>query len=73
MNHYLLFVYGVCFSLIGGAAFAMMWSNIMSLNMRPEPPKLKRKHPEAPGEGEEVMYVDLSRERLEDLYKQNDR
>jgi len=49
----------------------MMWSNIMSLNMRPEPPKPKRKHPEAPGEGEEVMYVDLSRERLEDLYKQN--
>jgi hypothetical protein len=70
MNHYLLFVYGVCFSLIGGAAFAMMWSNIMSLNMRPEP--VKRKHPEAPGAGEEVMYVDLSRERLEDLYKQNE-
>jgi len=69
MNHYLLFVYGVCFSLIGGAAFAMMWSNIMSINMKPEPPK--RKHPEAPVEGEEVMYVDLSRERLEDLYKQN--
>ncbi len=71
MNHYLLFVYGVCFSLIGGAAFAMMWSNIMSLKVQPEP--VKRKHPEAPGEGEEVMYVDLSRERLEDLYKQNDR
>jgi hypothetical protein len=42
----------------------------MSLNMRPEP--VKRKHPEAPGAGEEVMYVDLSRERLEDLYKQNE-
>jgi len=48
----------------------MVWSNIMSLNMKPEPPK--RKHPEAPREGEEVMYVDLSRERLEDLYKQNE-
>lgn len=70
MNHYLLFVYGVCFALIGGAAFAMMWSNIMSLNMTPEPPK--QKHPEAPDEGEEVMYVDLSRERLETLYKQDE-
>ena len=66
MNHYLLFVYGVCFSLIGGAAFAMMWSNIMSLNMKPEPPKPK--HPEAPKAGEEVMYVDLSKERLEKIF-----
>ena len=65
MNHYLLFVYGVCFALIGGAAFAMMWANIMSLNVYP---KSKSKHPEAPEPGEEVMYVDLSRERLEDLY-----
>ena len=65
MNHYLIFVYGVCFALIGGAAFAIMWANIMSLNMEPTPPK---KHPEAPEEGEEVMYVDLTREKLEDLY-----
>ena len=71
MNNFELLLYFVCFAAIGGAAFAMMWSNIQSINieMRPEPPK--RKHPEAPGEGEEVMYVDLSRERLEDLYKQN--
>jgi|TARA_B100001094_G_scaffold195888_1_gene189824 hypothetical protein len=67
MNHYVVFVYGVCFALIGGAAFAMMWSNIMSLNMKPEPPKPK--HPEAPEAGEEVMYVDLSREKLEKLYE----
>ena len=59
MNHYLVFVYGVCFSLIGGAAFAMMWSNIKSINddMRKPP---KPKHPEAPQAGEELMYVDLS-------------
>tara|TARA_R100001509_G_C4795021_1_gene191124 strand:- start:371 stop:613 length:243 start_codon:yes stop_codon:yes gene_type:complete len=69
MNHYLLFVYGVCFALIGGAAFAMMWANIMSINMKPK--VAKQKHPEAPQAGEEVMYVDLSRERLEDLYKQD--
>ena len=69
MNHYLVFVFGVCFALIGGAAFAMMWSNIMSIDMRPKP--IGKKHPEAPEEGEEVMYVNLSRERLEDLYKQD--
>ena len=27
-------------------------------------------HPEAPEPGEQVMYVDLSRERLESLYQQ---
>jgi len=68
MNHYVVFVYGVCFALIAGAAFAMMWANIMSLDMKPKP--VRQKHPEAPEAGEEVMYVDLSRERLEDLYKQ---
>ena len=70
MNHYLVFVYGVCFALIGGAAFAMMWSNIMSLNVTPK--ASKPKHPEAPEAGEELMYVDLSREKLEDLYKQTE-
>ena len=31
--------------------------------------KPKPRHPEAPAPGEEVMYVDMTRERLEDLYK----
>ena len=29
----------------------------------------KPQHPEAPKDGEEVMYVDLNRDRLEKLYK----
>tara|TARA_R100000030_G_scaffold48569_1_gene36621 strand:- start:404 stop:619 length:216 start_codon:yes stop_codon:yes gene_type:complete len=67
VNHYLIFVYGVCFSLIAGGAFALMWSNVRDINkMMSEP--LKPRHPEAPDPGEEVMYVDLSREKLEDLY-----
>jgi len=70
VNHYLLFVYGVCFALIGGAAFAMMWANIMSLDMKPK--AAKQKHPEAPEAGEEVMYVDLSREKLEEIFKKED-
>jgi len=68
MNNFELLLYFVCFAAIGGAAFAMMWSNIKSINddMRKPP---KPKHPEAPQAGEELMYVDLSREKLEDLYK----
>ena len=69
MNHYLVLVYGICFSLIGGAAFAMMWANINSLDIKPK--SKKQRHPEAPEPGEEVMYVDLSRERLEKLYEEN--
>jgi len=71
MNNFEVILYFVCFSVIGGAAFAMMWSNIQSINIEMRnPPKLK--HPEAPQAGEELMYVDLSREKLEDLYKQKD-
>jgi len=49
----------------------MMWSNIQSINIEMSKPP-KPKHPEAPQEGEEVMYVDFNRERLEDLYKQTE-
>ena len=69
MNHYLVFVYGVCFSLIAGGAFALMWSNIRDINRVMDQPKPR--HPEAPDPGDEVMYVDFSRDKLEDLYKNN--
>ena len=72
MNHYLVFVYGVCFSLIAGGAFALMWSNIRDINRVMDQPKPKSRHPEAPNPGDEVMYVDLSKERLENLYKSTD-
>ena len=71
MNHYLVLVYGICFSLIAGGAFALMWSNIQSINkIMDEPPKPR--HPEAPEPGDEVMYADFSRERLEELYSEDD-
>ena len=64
-------IYLVCFCLIGGSAFAMMYANIQSIwNTPPTPPKPR--HPEAPQAGEEVMYVDLSRDKLEELYNKND-
>ena len=81
MNNFEVFFYFVCFAIIAGGAFALMWGNIQSINkMMDEPPKPR--HPEAPEPGDEVMYVDVSRmnpqqfrdkkQKLEDLYKQND-
>ncbi len=67
METIFVLVYGVCFALIAGGAFAMMWSNIKSINEEAaKPPRFL--HPEAPQPGEEVMYVDLKREKLEDLF-----
>ena len=43
----------------------MMWSDINK--KMDEPPKPR--HPEAPAPGDEVMYVDLSREKLEKMYE----
>ena len=71
MNNIEVFFYFVCFAIIAGAAFAMMWANIMNINtMMNEPPKPR--HPEAPSPGDELMYVDLSREKLESLYKEDE-
>ena len=67
MNEFFVFIYFIFFALIAGAAFALMWSNIQSINIEMNRPPRKR-HPEAPEEGEEVLYVDMSRQRLEDLY-----
>ncbi len=68
MNNFEVTLYFVCFALIAGGAFAMMWANIQSINIEMRKPP-KPRHPEAPQAGEELMYVDLSREKLEDLYK----
>jgi uncharacterized BrkB/YihY/UPF0761 family membrane protein len=69
MNPILIFIYFIFFALIAGGAFAMMWSNIRSINEEMRTPR-KPRHPEAPKEGEEVMYVNLDRERLEKLYEE---
>jgi len=71
MNSFEVFLYFTCFALIAGGAFAMMWSNIQSINIEMRTPP-QPKHPEAPEPGEELMYVDLTREKLEDLYKQTE-
>ena len=66
MNQFEVTLYFICFALIAGGAFAMMWVNIQSIKVEMNRPKPR--HPEAPQAGEELMYVDFSREKLEDLY-----
>ena len=66
MNNYLVLVYGVCFSLIAGGAFALVFYNMKEIYWEKTP--TKKRHPEAPQAGEEVMYVDLNREKLENIY-----
>jgi len=67
MNPLLPLLYFTFFAVIAGGAFAMMWGNIQSINKEMRTPR-KPQHPEAPKDGEEVMYVDLNRDRLENLY-----
>jgi hypothetical protein len=63
MNNFLVLIYFTFFAVIAGGAFAMMWANIQSIN-NPRKPQ----HPESPKEGDELLYVDLTKERLENLY-----
>ena len=68
MNALYFAIYFLCFALIAGSAFAMMWANINAVWRQPT--VVKPTHPEAPAPGEEVMYVDLERERLEHLFNE---
>ena len=72
MNDLLAVVYLVCFALIAGGAFALMSQNLRG-TAPPAPAQRHgsrpKRHPEAPEPGDEVLYVDLSRERLEELYQ----
>jgi hypothetical protein len=69
MNNFLVIIYFTLFAVIAGGAFAMMWANVQAINKEMDKPKPIR-HPEAPNPGEEVLYVDLTKERLEKLYDQ---
>ena len=65
----MVFVYFVFFALLVGGSFAMMWVNIRSIMYLMDKPPSRVRHPEAPEPGEEVMYVDLEKEKLENLLK----
>ncbi|QVL51960.1 MAG: hypothetical protein KFB97_10650 [Cyanobium sp. M30B3] len=72
MNDLLTSVYLICFALIAGGAFALMSQNLRvsaSLPTTRRSSSRPKRHPEAVEPGDEVLYVDLSRERLEELYQ----
>ncbi|WP_396123505.1 hypothetical protein, partial [Cyanobium sp. BA20m-p-22] len=71
-NDLLAAVYLIFFALIAGGAFALMSQNLRgSASLASQRSGTKtRRHPEAPELGDEFLYVDLSRERLEELYQQ---
>jgi hypothetical protein len=73
LNDFLATLYLICFAAIAGGAFALMNQNLRgsaSLSSGQTRGSRPRRHPEAPEPGDEVLYVDLSRERLEELYQQ---
>ena len=74
MNDVLAVVYLICFAAIGGGAFALMTKTLGRTGGRGSFSSIQGRrmvHPEAPQPGEEVLYVDFSRERLEALYQQS--
>jgi hypothetical protein len=73
MENLLVAIYLICFAAITGGAFALMAQTLRRpAGVKPGSPaaSLPRRHPEAPRSGEEVLYLDLNRERLEALYEQ---
>ena len=73
MNDFLAAIYLIFFAIIAGGAFALTSQSMRSSQGRDSsksPGRRGRAHPEAPQPCEEVLYVDFSRERLEQLYQQ---
>lgn len=73
MNDFLAAIYLICFAAIAGGTIALMTHNLRSSQGRSSSQSLPRRgrvHPEAPQPGEQVLYVDFSRERLEKMYLQ---
>ncbi len=62
-------LYTISFAVILCGAFTLMSQGFGAQNSSRSRTKGSR-HPEAPKHGEAVLYVDLNRERLEQLYQQ---
>lgn len=73
MNDFLAVIYLICFALIAGGAFALMTQSLRRTDGPASVQSLRklRRHPEAPQPGDEVLYVDFSREHLEQMYQQS--
>ena len=57
MNDMLSFIYLASLFAVGGAAFSLMWKNLTDIKNEQVRRYSARPHPEAPKEGEEILYV----------------
>ena len=57
MNDMLSFIYLASLFAVGGAAFSLMWRNISDIKNEQVRRYSARPHPEAPKEGEEILYI----------------
>jgi len=74
MNDALAVIYLICFAAIAGGAFALMTQSLRRSEGAPSVQSLRKRsnrHPEAPRAGDELLYVDFSRERLEQMYQES--
>ncbi len=70
MNDMLSFIYLASLFAVGGAAFSLMWKNISDIKNEQFNKYNTRLHPEAPKEGEEILYVGVKPvDSSPDLYK----
>ena len=65
----LAFLYIASLFAIGGAAFSLMWRNISDIKKETTRRYGTRTHPEAPKDGEEILYVGLKPVESPDLYQ----
>ena len=70
MNDMLSFIYLASLFAVGGAAFSLMWKNISDIKNEQVRKYSARPHPEAPKEGEEILYIGTKTvEPSPDLYQ----
>ena len=70
MNDMLSFIYLASLFAVGGAAFSLMWRNITDIKNEQVRRYSARPHPEAPKEGEEILYIGTKTvEPSPDLYQ----
>ena len=70
MNDMLSFIYLASLFAVGGAAFSLMWKNITDIKNEQDRRYSARPHPEAPKEGEEILYIGTKAvEPSPDLYQ----
>ena len=84
MNDMLSFIYLASLFAVGGAAFSLMWRNISDIKNEQVRRYSARPHPEAPKEGEEILYVGVKpddpspdlyqslRDRMEEIEDEDD-